>query len=90
MFSVYQLVDTVRPWLSYIGQTGDLEKRMSVHKSRMKGGVKSHLPLYAAMRRDGFKNFKLIVLAEFKTQREARDHERDLIEEREPALNVYR
>lgn len=90
MYSVYQLVNEKNPRQSYIGMTSDVKKRMAVHKSHTKGGDRTHRPLYKAMKRDGFKNFKVLVLAVFKTEREARDHERDLIEQREPTLNVNR
>lgn len=90
MYTVYQLVNEKNPRQSYIGMTGDVKNRMKTHKSHAKGGDRTHLPLYKAMKRDGFKNFKLILLAVFKTEREARDHESELIEQREPTLNVNR
>jgi predicted GIY-YIG superfamily endonuclease len=90
MYAVYQLINSKNPRQSYIGMTGDLKARMARHKSHAKCGDRTHTPLSRAIARDGFKSFYTVLLAEFKTQREARDHERDMIEQREPSLNVNR
>lgn len=52
----------------YVGQTNDMTKRLSVHKTR----AKTHTTkLYRAMREHGFDNFKVSLLDYANTQKDA-------------------
>jgi len=88
MYTVYKLTNQKNRSQTYIGTTGNVEKRMELHQSRARGGFGSNLPISKAISRVGFNNFKLTLLAEFRSQHQARAHERELIDTLEPTLNV--
>jgi group I intron endonuclease len=52
----------------YVGQTNDMTKRLSVHKTRSKT---RNTKLYQAMRKHGFENFKVKLLDYAGTKKDA-------------------
>lgn len=78
MFTLYCVVNDIKPEKYYIGMTASaLEKRLYQHKRSAMSG--KNTPLYALMRKYGCEHFRIVPVAEFPTREQCAEAEIDSI-----------
>lgn len=87
-FTVYMFLNS-KTGDTYIGSTGDVANRMSLHKYRYRGGKGGKTKLYQNMREHGWDNFRFIEVSTHKTREAMVKKEARLIRHMQPSLNVH-
>lgn len=88
MHTIYGFMNKLTGEIEYVGCTQDVQKRLSVHRTRVKTPSRQE-PLYQTLRKNGLDLYMVVGIMTETDRAAARSIESTLIKEWQPKLNVY-